>query len=193
MHLIVGLGNPGKKYENTRHNAGFLAVDHFMEGREKISCQHKFQGELCELQFIAKEIQGQNIKVLFLKPQTYMNNSGVAVAEAVRFYKIDIEKELLIIHDELDLKFGYIKPAFDSGPAGHNGIKSIIENLGTQKFHRLRIGVESRLSRNERPTEDYVLENFNATEIENLKNSVFPKTDEYIARFLLNTGTKSVQ
>lgn len=187
MQLIVGLGNPGKKYENTRHNAGFLALTHFLDGIEQISCSHKFDGELCEVSFTATSLEsGTKVKAFFLKPLTFMNNSGRAVASAVKFYKIDVQKELLVVHDEIDLKFGYIKPAFDSSPAGHNGIKSIIENLGTQEFHRLRIGIETRASRNEKPTDSFVLENFTPTEAHELVTNVFPNTDEMIAHFLVN-------
>ena len=187
MHIIVGLGNPGKKHEHTRHNAGFLGIDHFLDGREGVTCQQKFKGHLCEMKFTAANLSTGPVRAMFLKPQTYMNNSGEAVSEALRFYKIKPETHLLVIHDEIDLKFGYVKPAFDSGPAGHNGVKSIIQHLGTQEFSRIRIGVESRLSRTEKPTDAFVLEIFTPEEKEKL-TSVFTKTDELIAAFLV-TGS----
>ncbi len=193
MKLIVGLGNPGKKYTHTRHNAGFLALDFYLKNLETISCTSRFQGQVCEVHFgISKGLpfatKGNPLasmqKVFFVKPQTYMNQSGEAVREIVNFYKVDVAKDLLIVHDEIDLKFGYTKLAFDSRPAGHNGIKSIVENLGTQKFHRLRIGIESRLSRAESPTDEYVLSQFTAHELEVLQNRIFPSVKEAIEQFI---------
>lgn len=185
MLLVIGLGNPGKKYEHTRHNIGFLAMNHFLQDQEQIKCQHKFGGQICEFNFFAFENKNKAIKAGFLKPETFMNESGRAVIDAVNFYKINIETELLIIHDEVDLAFGYTKLVFDSRPAGHNGVKSIIKTLGTQKFHRLRIGIETRESKAVPPTDAFVLANFTQNELEALKTQVFPETDKYIAQFLV--------
>lgn len=186
MKLIIGLGNPGKKYEHTRHNAGFLAIDYYLKPIETISCSSRFQGQVCEVHFTAQNGQGGPVKTFFVKPQTYMNNSGDAVAEIVKFYKADPEKDLLIIHDEIDLKFGFWKPAFDSRPAGHNGVKSIIQQLGTQKFNRIRIGVESRKSRLESPTDEYVLSPFSADELSALQQTVLPEIQKSIEQFILS-------
>jgi PTH1 family peptidyl-tRNA hydrolase len=184
MKLIVGLGNPGNKYQYTRHNAGFLALDYYMQGLETISCTSKFNAQICEVHFSAQQTDGGPVKTLFIKPQTYMNNSGDTVREIVSFYKVDVEKDLLIIHDEVDLKFGFWKFAFDSRPAGHNGIKNIIEQLSTQKFHRIRIGVESRKSRLENPTDEYVLSPFSPEELSILQETIFPKVKEIIEEFI---------
>lgn len=184
MKVIVGLGNPGNKYAHTRHNAGFLVLDFYLKDLETISCTSRFQGQVCEVHFTAKEHHKGPVKTFFVKPQTYMNKSGEAVREIANFYKINPETDLLVVHDEIDLKFGYTKLAFDSRPAGHNGVKSIVEQLGTQKFHRLRIGIESRLSRAESPTEEYVLSQFTATELDTLQNNIFPSVKKTIEQFI---------
>lgn len=180
MKIIVGLGNPGEKYRYTRHNAGFLAVDYFLSGKEAISCQSKFSGQICEMHFHAT-------KTFFVKPQNFMNNSGEMVRELCNFYKVNIAEDLLVIHDEIDLKFGYYKLAHDSSHAGHNGVKSIINELGTQNFSRIRVGIESRQSRLESPTDQYVLQNFSKEELQILKSDLFPKIETEIQNFI---GTK---
>lgn len=183
MKLIVGLGNPGKKYEHTRHNAGFLAIDQYLSGLQTISCASKFKGHVCEVHFHATD-STLPIKTFFIKPQTFMNRSGEAVREIVQFYKANPETDLLVIHDEIDLKFGYYKVAFDSRPAGHNGVKSIVAELGTQRFSRIRIGVESRMSRSEFPTDEYVLSNFSEAERNTLTATVFPEIAHAITAFI---------
>lgn len=185
MKLIIGLGNPGNKYEHTRHNAGFLALDYMLKNLETISCSSKFQGQICEVHFSAHNNGTGPVKTFFVKPQTYMNNSGEAVREIVNFYKANPETDLLVVHDEIDLKFGYWKQAYDSRPAGHNGVKSIVEQLGTQEFHRLRIGVESRLSRAESPTDEYVLNQFSPAELEALRTDIFPAVKDVIEQFII--------
>lgn len=194
MKIIVGLGNPGKKYEHTRHNAGFMAVDFFLRDKEAIKCESRFKGYVCEMHFTAEDFRGfpsvtegnplNPQKTFFVKPQTYMNNSGKTVKAIVDFYKIDITKDLLVVHDEVDLKFGYYKLAFDSRPAGHNGVKNIVEHLGTQAFHRIRIGVESRLSRFDSSTDAFVLQNFSDEELQMLENNVLPKVNKEIEEFI---------
>lgn len=186
MKLIVGLGNPGKKYEHTRHNAGFLALDFCLKNIETISCTSRFQGQVCEVHFTAQDGKTGPIKTFFVKPQTYMNNSGDAVREIVNFYKVDVEKDLLVVHDEVDLKFGFSKLAFDSRPAGHNGIKSIVEQLGTQKFHRIRVGIESRKSRLDSPTDEYVLSPFTTDELTALQQAIFPEVQKTIEQFIMD-------
>ncbi|MBP9686528.1 MAG: aminoacyl-tRNA hydrolase [Candidatus Doudnabacteria bacterium] len=183
MKLIVGLGNPGKKYEYTRHNAGFLAIDHYLKSIETISCSSKFNGQICEVHFHA-QTEAAPIKTFFIKPQTFMNRSGEAVAQVVQFYKANPETDLLVIHDEIDLKFGYYKVAFNSRPAGHNGVKNIVETLQSQRFTRIRIGIESRMSRMEAPIEEYVLSRFTETELSTLAESVFPQVSDAITQFI---------
>ena len=180
MKLVVGLGNPGEKYKHTRHNAGFLAVDfilhdgnQFMEARES----KDFKSDVFTL--------GQDgNKIILLKPLTYMNDSGQALKVIVNFYKIDVAKDLLVIHDEVDLPFGSIRLTDSSSGAGHNGVQSIIDNLGTQDFNCIRIGVEARASRADMPTDAFVLQNFTDEELKKLQAEILPKVKEEAEKFL---------
>ncbi|OGY46802.1 MAG: aminoacyl-tRNA hydrolase [Candidatus Buchananbacteria bacterium RIFCSPHIGHO2_02_FULL_38_8] len=151
MKLIVGLGNPGKKNQDTWHNAGFLALDEFKKNKDwpdfKIS--KKFKAEISE----GSEIEE---KIVLAKPQTFMNNSGESVKALVKFYKIE-PKDIWIIHDDIDLPLGKIRVSQNSSAAGHKGVQSIIDQLGTQEFIRFRIGIQPE-SRGQLPTEDYVLQ-----------------------------------
>lgn len=181
MKIIVGLGNPGEKYKNTRHNAGFLALDFILnEGDSFMTAKpsNEFKSEMHTWQ----DESGQ--KIIFLKPQTYMNDSGQALKVICNFYKLDLAKELLVIHDEVDLPFGTIRGTDSSSAAGHNGVQSIINDLGTQDFHRLRIGVDTRASRNDLPTDAFVLQNFTDDELQKLQADVFPKVKQEIEKFL---------
>ena len=198
MKIIVGLGNPGKKYERTRHNAGWLVLDLLVADLgfkiENFRLEKKIDSE------ILLQIQSQNItdkiaskigiksvvsfKNLFAKPQSFMNESGSAVKKICDFYKIDVNHDLLVIHDDSDLPLGTIRATNSASSAGHNGVQDIIDKLGTQDFYRIRIGVESRASRNDMPTDAFVLQNFGADEIKKLQNEVFPKIKEEIEKFL---------
>jgi peptidyl-tRNA hydrolase, PTH1 family len=177
MKLIIGLGNPGKKYERTRHNAGFLAIDHYLSDKEPIACQSKFAAEICELHF------GSN-KVLFIKPQSFMNKSGEVILEIVQFYKVDPSKDILVVHDEKDLPLGTVRETDNSSSAGHNGVQNIIDHLGTQNFHRIRIGVESRQPGSPIATEDFVLQNFSEEEFEQLNEETIPQAKKLIDDFI---------
>ncbi len=146
MKLIVGLGNPGKEYENTRHNIGFMVLNYF-PGNNFV--KEKFDGLYCE-QIINDE------KVIFLEPLTYMNLSGDCVVKFVQFFKIPKEN-ILIIQDDLDLAFLKYRLKYDSSAGGHNGIKSIIMNLNSQKIPRLKIGIAHDRNID---TKDYVLGRF---------------------------------
>lgn len=155
MYLIAGLGNPGRKYENTRHNCGFEVID-ILSDRYKISvAQSKFDG-LCGNGLI----EGQ--KVLLLKPQTFMNLSGESIRAACGFFKIDPSKELIVICDDVSLPAGQLRVRARGSAGGHNGLKNIIAALGTQEFMRVRVGV------GEKPVgmdlADYVLGHFPAGE-----------------------------
>ena len=151
MKLIVGLGNPGKEYENTRHNVGFMVLDHYLGS---VSWKYKFNGYYYE-----KNVSGE--KVLFLKPKTYMNLSGNSVIQFVHFYKIKIE-DILVIQDDLDLPYLKYRLKYNSSAGGHNGIKSLIDSLGTQAIPRLKIGIaHDRFI----DTKDYVLSKFSKQEI----------------------------
>ncbi|MFA5134090.1 MAG: aminoacyl-tRNA hydrolase [Patescibacteria group bacterium] len=156
MKLIIGLGNPGKKYGKTRHNLGFMAVDFLQKKLE--APEFKLNKKL------AAEISKSG-KIILAKPQTFMNLSGGAAIKLLSFYKLTAD-DILIIHDDIDLEFGKIKEGKNHGAAGHNGVKSIIELLGTKDFNRLRIGV-GRPPENI-PPEDYVLQNFSSEELKQL-------------------------
>ena len=134
MYLIAGLGNPGREYENTRHNAGFASIDRLAEKNHISIDMKKFQA-LCGTGYIG----GQ--KVLLLKPQTYMNLSGESLRAACDFFKIDPEQELIVIYDDISLAPGQLRIRAKGSAGGHNGIKSIISHLGTQVFLRVKVGV----------------------------------------------------
>ncbi|MCB9060583.1 MAG: aminoacyl-tRNA hydrolase [Halobacteriovoraceae bacterium] len=129
-NLIVALGNPGKEYEFTRHNIGWLCLDQW---KDSLNWKNKFKGEYDQKDYFGN-------KVYFLKPQTYMNLSGESVAPVKNFFKIEIQ-DILVIHDEIDLPYGCISFKKGGGLAGHNGLKSIASSLGTNSFNRLRMGV----------------------------------------------------
>lgn len=165
MFLIIGLGNPEKKYARTRHNAGFLAMD-FLAKESKWLETKKLKSSIAET-----ELNGQ--KIILAKPQTYMNNSGLAVAALVKKYNLPAEN-IIVVYDELDLPFENIRVKLGGSSAGHNGIKSIIEHLGTDKFWRLRIGI----SNNDReiiPAEKFVLSKFSQEELKTLQEKILPE------------------
>lgn len=132
MLLFVGLGNPGKKYNNNRHNIGFMAVDDIIHRHNFSEGKSKFQGFIYDGKL-------ENEKALILKPLTFMNLSGKSVAEAARFYKIPTEN-IFVFHDELDMPSGKIKFKTGGGNAGHNGLRSIDQYLG-KNYHRIRMGI----------------------------------------------------
>ncbi len=183
MKIIAGLGNPGKKYKATRHNAGFLAVDFILQNDDYLKTSGPYQNFKSEL--FTSDFNGQ--KVIFIKPQTFMNRSGQAILQICDFYKLNFSRDLLVIHDEIDLPLGTVKMARDSSAAGHNGIKNIIENLGTQNFHRLRIGVETRISKEELPTDAFILQDFGNNELDQLTSHIFPKVLMKVKQFLVES------
>ncbi|MBQ2705240.1 MAG: aminoacyl-tRNA hydrolase [Agathobacter sp.] len=160
MFVIVGLGNPGKKYENTRHNVGFMAIDALAE-KYGISINEKKHKALCGTGVI------EGIKVLLVKPQTYMNLSGESVGDVMNFYKLDPEEEMMVIYDDISLAPGNIRIRRKGSAGGHNGIKSLIAHTGTQGFMRIKIGV------GEKPSgwdlADYVLGHFSEDDKVKLK------------------------
>ena len=169
MKLIVGLGNPGKEYDKTRHNVGFMVIDNYLDS---VNWSNKFNALYCE-----KVINGE--KIIFVKPLTYMNNSGNAVGEFVRYFNID-SKDILVIQDDLDLNVGDYKLKMHSSSGGHNGIKSIIASLGNQDFPRLKVGIGS-VKKDE--VIDYVLGKFSKSELEVL-NELFNTFDKIINSFI---------
>ncbi|MCK5423869.1 MAG: aminoacyl-tRNA hydrolase [Emcibacter sp.] len=132
MLLFVGLGNPGREYNNNRHNIGFMAVDEIVRRHNFSSPKTRFQGLTCEGRLGSE-------KILILKPQTYMNLSGQSVGEAARFYKIPPE-DIVVFHDELDIPATKIKFKTGGGNAGHNGLRSIDQHIG-KNYHRIRMGI----------------------------------------------------
>lgn len=179
MKIIAGLGNPGDKYKNTRHNAGFLAIDYLLGFDEFMAARPSkdFKSELFTL-----ELSGQ--KIVLMKPQTYMNDSGRALCVFCNFYKIDLSKDLLVLHDDADLPLGAIRLTTSSSSAGQNGVQSIINELGTQDFNRIRIGIETRSSRLEIPTDTFVLQDFTEAEQKLFSAEVLPKVKEEIEKFI---------
>ena len=169
MKLIVGLGNPGKQYEKTRHNTGFMAID-FYAAKNNLEFKSKFNGLYAE-QIINNE------KVLFLKPQTFMNNSGECVIKFVNYFNIDIE-DILVIYDDVDFEVGTFRIRRNGTGGRHNGIKNVIQNLKTENIKRVRIGI----SKNEIPLMDYVLSKFSKEDMEKLE-SILPTIAEIIYDF----------
>ncbi|HBR72016.1 MAG TPA: aminoacyl-tRNA hydrolase [Candidatus Moranbacteria bacterium] len=139
MKIIIGLGNPGKQYENTRHNAGFILLDKIREdfALPDFVFNKKFNSEMSEGEY---QIQDTKCKIMLVKPQTFMNLSGKSVRAILDFYKLS-PADIIVIHDDLDIKLGTFKIATNSSSAGHNGVQNIIDTLGTQEFQRLRIGI----------------------------------------------------
>lgn len=139
MKIIVGLGNPGQQYENTRHNVGFAMIDKLQDyfNFPQFGFNKKFNAEISEGIY---KPQTKNQKLLLMKPQTFMNLSGVCVRAILDFYKLTPE-DIIVVQDDIDLEIGTLRVATDSRSAGHNGVQNIIDLLGTQKFTRLRIGI----------------------------------------------------
>lgn len=179
MKLIVALGNPGEQYLRTRHNAGFLFLDHVVDRYGIADYQAKFKGA-----FTKGTIENKDL--YFLKPLTYMNLSGNSVKAICQFYKISSE-DILVIHDDLDVPLGTIKIKKAGSSGGHNGIKSIEQCLGTQNFWRLRIGIDRPPLKEQ--VADYVLSNFTNNEIGHLADLY----DLAIEKFslLLDESTKA--
>lgn len=161
MKLIVGLGNPGDKYRNNRHNVGFCVVDAMANGRSK---EAKLSLWLM-VNKLESEIFENKPNFVFAKPTTFMNNSGRAVKKLINHYSLNIN-HLCVVHDDLDIPLGQFKIQKDRGPKVHNGVNSIEEALGTNEFWRVRVGVDNRDPDNRTPGEKYVLEDFTSEEME---------------------------
>src|ERR671938_980964 len=158
--LVVGLGNPGREYAGHRHNVGWMVVDELAR-RHGGSWRSKFSGQLAELRI-------DDHRVALLKPETYMNESGRSVQAAARFFKVEPDA-LLVVHDESDLEPGRLQARAGGGLAGHNGLRSLAQTLGSQDFLRLRIGVRRPGRGDRRSVADYVLAPFDgADEVEAL-------------------------
>ena len=169
MKLIAGLGNPGIKHEKTRHNLGFMVLDALMKdfgsSEENFKVEKKFKAEIAEINWKSKK--GTPEKIIFVKPQTYMNESGIAISLIAKFYKIK-EEDIWIIHDEIDLPLGAMKIRMGGSSAGHKGVESIIEHLGTEKFWRFRLGIgpqhEKFHDKKLKPIDNFVIGEFMESE-----------------------------
>jgi peptidyl-tRNA hydrolase, PTH1 family len=149
--LVAGLGNPGREYERTRHNVGWLVLDELAR-RHGGSWRSKFSGSLAEVRL-------GDARLALLKPETYMNESGRSVGAAARFFKVEPE-QLLVVHDDVDLEPGRLQARGGGGLAGHNGLRSLAQHLGSQDFLRLRIGVGRPGRGDQRSVSDWVLSPF---------------------------------
>lgn len=149
--LVVGLGNPGPEYARTRHNLGFMVTDRLADGWSA-AWRSKFSGRVAEA-------RDGDLRLALLQPQTYMNVSGKSVAAAMRFYKLEPEA-LVVVHDEIDLELGDVRAKWGGGLAGHNGLRSLRESLGTADFARVRIGVGRPERGDRQPVADWVLKPF---------------------------------
>ncbi|MBE6537527.1 MAG: aminoacyl-tRNA hydrolase [Ruminococcaceae bacterium] len=160
-HIVVGLGNVGKEYENTRHNAGFIAIDALAEKYGARIDRVKFHALVSEATVAGK-------RVLLMKPTTYMNNSGIAISEAAAFYKIAPEN-VIVLHDEISFDVGVMRIRRKGSAGGHNGLKSIIAHLSSDAFPRVKIGVGKKPSP-EYDLVDFVLGKFSSDDLAKLKN-----------------------
>lgn len=159
MKLIIGLGNPGQPYQKTRHNLGFMVLDQLAKKYATKTAKWK-KSTNTDASYLRIEINGQEIELF--KPLTFMNNSGRAVAYAVKKHNFE-PSDMLVIHDDIDLPLGELRVQKNRGAAGHKGVQSIIEALGTKDFSRIRIGINNQKPV-QLPTEKYVLQNFTPQE-----------------------------
>lgn len=153
MKLIVGLGNPTKEYEKTRHNVGFMVMDAFAKKMNVKISTKKFNGEYVKFKYNQEDI-------ILLKPMTYMNNSGESIIQLMKYFKIDVE-DLLVVYDDLDMPVGKLRLRESGSAGGHNGVKSVIAHVGTKNFKRIRVGIDKHP---QIPIVDYVLGRFNSEE-----------------------------
>ena len=178
MYIIAGLGNPGKEYENTRHNIGFDVIDRLAE-EENIAVMESKHKALIGKGYVA----GQ--KVILAKPQTFMNLSGESIREAVDYYKIDPE-DIIVIYDDISLDPGQLRIRLKGSAGGHNGIKNIIAYLGTQEFPRIKVGVGAKPPKMD--LADYVLSRFGAEE-QKIMDEAFGEAAE-AAVMMMTTGAE---
>ena len=182
MKLIVGLGNPGREYEKTRHNVGFMVIDKLIEYYKCDNMKNKFGG-------LYSETTINNEKVIFLKPQEYINLSGIVIKRYVDYFKIDIS-DILVINDDLDLKTGSFKIKMSGSSGGHNGLKNIEFCLGTKDYKRVKIGISNNKKID---TKDYVLGKIDDDDMKLIKSIVemFPTIiNDYFNMSFSNLMTK---
>jgi len=176
MKCIIGLGNIGKEYENTRHNMGFMCVDKLMQ-ELNVSADKKLKKCI----YAEKNINGE--KVIIAKPTTFMNLSGEAIVELVNWFKLDYN-DICIIYDDVDLMFGETRYRLKGSSGTHNGMRNIIALTGTENLTRIRVGIEAREDKSRIPLYDYVLGKFNKEEITTFEKTIYPKAKENINTFL---------
>lgn len=177
MTFVVGLGNPGKKYEQTRHNLGFMIVNALaLEMGLKFRFNKTFNAEVAK-----------NSDFTLIKPLTYMNDSGSSIRKLFSQSSVPRE-ELLVVHDDIDLKLGQLRISINSGSAGHHGVESLVTALG-RNFPRLRLGIEARENRATIPTETYVLQKFTTAEKTQIKNQIIPDALDKIKSMFPNEST----
>lgn len=179
MKLIVGLGNPGKRYEKTRHNVGFMVLDALHKELERYDISSWELSKKFNAQISGCNIQGE--KVLLVKPMTFMNHSGQSVGLIAHYYKI-LPEDVIVVHDEKDIGLGEIKVQDNRGHAGHNGIRSIIEHLGTKDFTRYRIGIAAKQERRMRDTGKFVLSKFGLFERGNVDAVIQETTTQLLKK-----------
>lgn len=181
MKIIVGLGNPGKEYVNTRHNIGFMFVDEVAKTNNlSFSLDKSKRAELA-----TGTIKGQ--KVVLVKPITYMNLSGEALRLVMDYYKVGVE-DIIVIHDDLDLPTGKLRIRANGSSGGHNGLKSIIANIKTQEFKRIKIGIDKKGE-----VIDYVLGKFSKMELDEISKVLFNASniiDDYLSDSFINLMSK---
>ena len=178
MKMIVGLGNPGNEYINTRHNIGFMTLDNYIKTKNLFVYKNKFNGL-----YIKAKINNED--VIFLKPQMYINLSGVVIKKYIDYFKVDIS-DILIISDDLDLEIGRYKLKASGSSGGHNGLKNIELELGTQNYKRLKIGISNNKNID---TKDYVLGKLTESDLKTY-TEIFKVTDLIIDEFLFNDFDK---
>ena len=156
MFLVVGLGNPGPKYQGHRHNVGFMVVDRLAERHARDPFREKFSGLFARASL-------DSVEFGLLKPQTFMNLSGTSVQKAMAFFKLELA-QVVVVHDELDLAFGTLRVKVGGGTAGHNGLKSIVQSCGGPDFVRVRVGIDAPRSAQASTGERHVLSDFSRDE-----------------------------
>lgn len=163
IRMIAGLGNPGEEYAQTRHNAGFKAIDELARQANVTYWKNQAGAEVASIKVNDAEAEGGKREVILVKPQSYMNTSGGPISKLCAQYKVSVE-ELLVIHDELDIPAGDVRIKVSGGHAGHNGLRSIIDKMGSRDFSRVRVGIGNPPGR--MPVADFVLKQLRSREAE---------------------------
>lgn len=168
IRMVAGLGNPGDEYENTRHNAGFKAIDELARQAGVTYWKTQLGAEVAVIQVHDPDADGARREVVLVKPQSYMNTSGGPISKLCAQYQVSVE-ELLVIHDELDIPEGDVRVKVGGGHAGHNGLRSIIDKMGSRDFSRIRTGIGNPPGR--MAVADFVLKQFRPKELEDFENT----------------------